>query len=331
MQTTLCITGLMRSGKDFVAQYIINKYNYVQLNMSDVIKDELIQQAREPTKMNMSILADEWRKLHGKDIVMRKTLEKAQDHDKVIITGIRSPEELDFLQTNTKRFKLISIQASREIRYNRRSNNDPQSPEEFFERDERDILFKGLGKVIEKADYNIKNEGSLEEIYAQIDSIIDRIDYQRPSWDENFMNLALEVGKRSTCDRGRTGVLIVRDKQILATGYAGSPKGLPHCDEVGHQIKKTTHEDGSVSKHCVRTSHGEQNAICQAAKNGIAINNSTLYCKLEPCYICAKMMVNAGIVRVVCLRKYHAAQDSREVFQKAGIDILYIEEGQENY
>jgi len=299
--------------------------------MSDVIKDELIQQAREPTKMNMSILADEWRKLHGKDIVMRKTLEKAQDHDKVIITGIRSPEELDFLQTNTKRFKLISIQASREIRYNRRSNNDPQSPEEFFERDERDILFKGLGKVIEKADYNIKNEGSLEEIYAQIDSIIDRIDYQRPSWDEYFMNLALEVGKRSTCDRGRTGVLIVRDKQILATGYAGSPKGLPHCDEVGHQIKKTTHEDGSVSKHCVRTSHGEQNAICQAAKNGIAINNSTLYCKLEPCYICAKMMVNAGIVRVVCLRKYHAAQDSREVFQKAGIDILYIEEGQENY
>ena len=320
MQTTLCITGLMRSGKDFVAHYIINKYNYIQLNMSDVIKDELIEQGREPTKMNMSILADEWRKLHGKDIVMRKTLEKAENHDKVIITGIRSPEELDYLQNNTKRFKLIAIQASREIRYNRRSEKDPQTPEEFFERDERDILFKGLGKVMEKADYNIKNEGPLEDIYLQIDSIIERIDYKRPTWDEYFMNLALEVGKRSTCDRGRTGVLIVRDKQILATG-----------DEVGHQIKKTTHQDGSTSKHCVRTSHGEQNAICQAAKNGIAIDSATMYCKLEPCYICAKMMINAGIIRVVCLRKYHAAQDSRDIFKKASIDISYIEDGQENY
>ena len=145
------------------------------------------------------------------------------------------------------------------------------------------------------------------------------------------MNIANEVATRSTCDRKHVGAVIVRDKTILSTGYNGSIRGLPHCDEVGHEIKKVTHQDGSTSKHCVRTSHGEQNAICQAAKHGIPIDGATLYCRLEPCYTCAKMIINAGIKRVVCIRKYHAAQDSRKVLKLAGINISYVEEGEEDY
>jgi dCMP deaminase len=328
MKTTLCLAGLMRSGKDFVAKYIVDNYNYKHLNMSDVIKDELIKEGKEPSKLNRSILGDEWRKLYGNDIVMKRTLEKAQDYDKVIITGVRSPEELEYLKQHTERFKLILVHASREVRFARRSTTDPQSFEAFFERDERDIKFKGTGQVIQKADYVVDNEGAIEAIYKQIEKIIQRIDYVRPSWDEYFMNLAMEVGKRGTCDRGRTGVLVVKDKNILATGYIGSPSGLEHCDEVGHQMKTVTHEDGRISKHCVRGTHGEQNAICQAAKNGISIDGATMYCKLEPCPTCAKMVINAGIKRVVANNRYHAAQETRDMFERAGIILEVLNDSE---
>jgi dCMP deaminase len=145
--------------------------------------------------------------------------------------------------------------------------------------------------------------------------------YVRPSWDEYFMNLAVEVGKRGTCDRGRCGSIIVKEKRIMTTGYVGSPIGIEHCDEIGHEMKTMMNEDGSASKHCVRTAHAEQNAICQAARYGISINGATIYTKMEPCYTCAKMIINSGIKRVVCERRYHAAKESREIFKKAGVQV----------
>lgn len=319
----------MRSGKDFVASYITHKYGYIQLNMSDVIRDELIQRFQEPTKMNMSILADEWRKVYGCDIVMKKTLEKAVNFERVIITGVRSPEEINYLRSKVSKLKLIFIEASKDIRFSRRISSDPQTPEEFFARDERDIVFKGLGKVIEMADYKIKNED--EDLYSQIDSIMQKIEYQRPSWDEYFIGLVNEVSKRATCDRGRTGVIIVKDKRIIATGYVGSPRGIKHCDEVGHQIKTTIHEDGTKTSHCLRTIHAELNAICQAAKFGITIDDSTLYCKLEPCYNCAKAIINSGIKRVVAQKAYHASKDTRELFKEAGIIFEILDNEIEKY
>ncbi|MBU4283601.1 MAG: cytidine/deoxycytidylate deaminase family protein [Nanoarchaeota archaeon] len=156
-------------------------------------------------------------------------------------------------------------------------------------------------------------------------------EYKRPTWDEYFMEITEAVAKRSTCDRGRMGCVIARDKQILVTGYAGAPVGLPHCDEVGHQIKTITNEDGTVSKHCVRTTHAEQNAICQAAKIGASINGSTLYCKMTPCSTCAKMIINAGIKRVVCQKKYHDGKETEEMFKMAGVKLEIINDEIEHY
>ena len=155
--------------------------------------------------------------------------------------------------------------------------------------------------------------------------------YIRPSWDEYFMEAARVIGKRATCDRGRSGCLIARDKQILVTGYVGSPKSMPHCDEVGHQMKATIHEDGHQSMHCVRTAHAEQNAIVQAARLGIAIDGATVYCKMTPCAVCAKMIVNAGIKRVVCEKRYHAGSESEEIFRQVGIELEYFEDKIEQY
>ncbi|PLW95515.1 MAG: cell division protein DedD [Marinilabiliales bacterium] len=150
--------------------------------------------------------------------------------------------------------------------------------------------------------------------------------YIRPSWDRYFMQIADTVATRATCDRGRSGCVIVRDRQILVTGYVGSPTGLPHCDEVGHLMKKVVHEDGHESNHCVRTVHAEQNAICQAAKRGIALDGSTLYCRMTPCRTCAMLIINCGIQRVVCEKKYHAGAESEAMFKEAGIELYYFED-----
>ena len=106
----------------------------------------------------------------------------------------------------------------------------------------------------------------------------------RVSWKTYFMNIAKEVSTRSTCDRKHVGAVIVRDKTILSTGYNGSIKGLKHCDEIGHEM---------IDGHCVRTTHAEANAIVQAAKNGVSINESKIYVTASPCYNCFKLIANS--------------------------------------
>lgn len=114
---------------------------------------------------------------------------------------------------------------------------------------------------------------------------------------------------------------MVRDKQILVTGFVGSPSGFPHCDDIGHQMKRLVHEDGQITEHCMRTIHAEQNAICQAAKQGISIEGATIYTRMTPCRTCAMLLINSGIKRVMCERRYHAGEESEKMFEEAGIHI----------
>lgn len=145
----------------------------------------------------------------------------------------------------------------------------------------------------------------------------------RPSWDDYFLELADAASRRATCDRGRSGCVIVRDKQVLATGYVGSPAGLPHCDDIGHLLKKVIQEDGEITEHCLRTVHSEQNAICQAAKRGVSIEGATVYTRMTPCRTCAMLLINCGIAKVVCERKYQLAEESEQLFAEAGVKIEY--------
>lgn len=153
----------------------------------------------------------------------------------------------------------------------------------------------------------------------------------RPSWDEYFIKIMQTIGMRATCDRGRSGCVIVKDRHILTSGYVGAPVGLPHCDDIGHEFHIVTHEDGHASQHCIRTVHAEQNAICWAARLGIPLEGATLYCKMTPCYVCAKMIINCGIVRVVCEKDYHASARSKEIFQEAGVALCILDRNVEQY
>ena len=155
--------------------------------------------------------------------------------------------------------------------------------------------------------------------------------YIRPSWNEYFFEVMNAVARRATCDRGRAGSVAVRDNQILVTGYVGSPVGFPHCDEVGHDLRKVLHEDGSITQHCMRTVHSEQNLICQAARRGVSLDGATIYTRMTPCRTCAMLIINSGIREVFCERKYHTGAESEEMFKKAGIKIEYKYNEEQEY
>ena len=153
----------------------------------------------------------------------------------------------------------------------------------------------------------------------------------RPTWDDYFLGLMHEVSKRATCDRGRSGCIVVQERRIVATGYVGSPPGLAHCDDAGHLMKKVIDEDGTTREHCMRTIHAEQNAIAQAAKHGTPLAGATIYCRMEPCRTCAMLIIAVGIVRVVCERRYHAAQETRAMLQQAGVALEVRDERLQEY
>jgi len=153
----------------------------------------------------------------------------------------------------------------------------------------------------------------------------------RQDIDLYFLDIAKVVGTRGTCDRGRMGCVLVKDKRILSTGYVGSPAGAAHCDDVGHEMVTMVDDSGKESKHCVRTAHAEMNALSNAARYGVSTDGATCYGLFEPCYTCAKQLINAGIVRVVCLRRYHAAEKSRRLFKEVGVELVVIFDETETY
>lgn len=136
----------------------------------------------------------------------------------------------------------------------------------------------------------------------------------RPSWDEYFMQMARLAATRATCCRKQVGAVIVRDRNVIATGYNGSLRGLPHCTEDGCHM-----EDG----HCVRTIHAEANAIVQAAKNGARVEGATIYTTLYPCWGCFKLIANAGISRIVYGEVYGAMELEFTAARKLEIQIDY--------
>jgi dCMP deaminase len=142
---------------------------------------------------------------------------------------------------------------------------------------------------------------------------------ERPSWDDYFMEITFQVARRSTCPRAAVGAVIVRNKRILTTGYNGSPTNLPHCTEAGCLM---------VDGHCVRTLHAEQNAIIQGALHGVNVSDSTIYVTHQPCLVCAKMIINAGIERVVYAGHY-PDEIARGFLESAGVELCkFTKEGE---
>jgi dCMP deaminase len=168
----------------------------------------------------------------------------------------------------------------------------------------------------------------------------------RISWDEYFIACLDAAALRASCDRGKSGAIIVKDNRILATGYVGAPSGIPSCDEVGHQLiarcelemqtynEMIIEDEGLITKsknlpfslHCIRTVHAEQNAIINCARNGVSTLGATIYCTMTPCTTCAMSIIQAGILNIVAKNHYQKDQYTKELFNTAGINLTVLNE-----
>ena len=140
----------------------------------------------------------------------------------------------------------------------------------------------------------------------------------RPTWDEYFMEMAELAAKRSTCLRRNVGAVIVKDKRALATGYNGAPSGVKHCSEIGGCLREQLKVPSGERHELCRALHAEQNAIIQAAKTGNSIEGATIYITHQPCVICAKMLINAGIKRIV-VKEGYPDDMSKKILEEAGL------------
>jgi len=141
-----------------------------------------------------------------------------------------------------------------------------------------------------------------------------RKDTGRVDWNQYFMNIALVVATRSTCDRKHVGAVIVREKTLLSTGYNGSVRGMPHCDDVGHMME---------DNHCVATIHAEMNAIIQAARNGVRIEGAEIYVTASPCWNCFKALANAGI-KGIYYGEFYRDERIFSIARRIGIKLQQI-------
>ena len=145
---------------------------------------------------------------------------------------------------------------------------------------------------------------------------------RRPSWDEYFLNIAKLVATRSTCLRRQVGAVVVKNKQVLATGYNGAPSGITHCDEVGCLREELDVPSGERHELC-RALHAEQNAFLQAARHGVNLEGSTLYITVQPCSICAKMIINTGVKKIVIQGSY-PDKLGLNFLKEAGVEMVVI-------
>ncbi len=144
----------------------------------------------------------------------------------------------------------------------------------------------------------------------------------RPSWEEYFLSIARLVATRSTCLRRKVGAVVVKNKQILTTGYNGAPKGITHCDEAGCLREELGVPSGERHELC-RALHAEQNAFLQAARHGVSLDGATLYSTIQPCSICAKMLINVGIKKVVIEGNY-PDEFALKFLNEAGIEVIAV-------
>lgn len=330
---TIGITGTLGAGKGTIVDFLTRDKGFAHYSVRAFLTEEIQRRGMPLNRDSMTFVGNDLRASHSPSYIVEQLYSQAQASGRnCIIESVRTLGEVEALRSK-ENFYLFAVDADPKVRYERivlrGSETDKVSFQTFLsnenrEMDSDDPNKQNLRRCIEMADFRFDNNGTVDDLNRQVVEVLKQITYQRPSWDEYFMQLANAASQRATCDRGRSGCVIVKDRQLLVTGYVGSPAGLPHCDEVGHLFRQTIESDGRVVNHCVRTVHAEQNAICQAARRGIALDGATLYCRMTPCRTCAMLIINCGIKRVVCERKYHAGAESEELFRQAGIELEFF-------
>lgn len=321
------MTGRNAAGKGAAAKFLESK-GFYYYSLSDVIREEVRKAGLELTREQLIETGRELRDTKGLDVLAREILNRIEVDKNYVVDSFRHPAEVETFRGQPG-FRLIAVEADPEIRFKRIKQrgreNDPVTFEEFRSVEEQEIASqedKGqqLRACEQLADFRVTNDGSLEELQGQVAELPRRVmgDMPRPGWDEYFMSLAKVAAMRSNCVKRKVAAVIIRDKRIVSTGYNGTPRGTKNCYEGGCPRCNNLADSGTQLEECL-CSHGEENAITQAAYHGVSVKDGTLYSTFAPCLMCTKMIINAGIREVVYNLDYPLNETSFELFQEAGV------------
>ncbi|MBN1376770.1 AAA family ATPase [Candidatus Woesearchaeota archaeon] len=335
----LGITGYFASGKDTVAEYL-EKKGFIHYSLSDVLRELLKKENKEITRENLQKRGNELRKKEGPDALAKRILKKLKQNNNYIISSVRTLGEIKILKEN-KDFKLIFVDASLETRFKRilkrNREKDPRTIKELkemedFEKNDKKSYGMHLDKCKKEADIIIKNDSSLKVLHKKINKMLEDLEKKnlknenqtlrkdnirkRPSKDGYYLNIAKQVSERSTCLSVKMGAVIVRNDQIVSTGYVGAPRGTRDSVEWGFCLRRKLKIPSGHRYELCRSVHAEMNAIINAARAGVSVLDGTMYLYGEklykgegkridvfPCFICKKMIINAGIKRFVAGRE----------------------------
>ncbi|MFC1616257.1 AAA family ATPase [Patescibacteria group bacterium] len=317
------LTGSMGSGKGEVVNFLQTKgFEYVTL--SAMVREEARQRGIPEEREQLMEVGNSMRKEFGAGVLAKKALEKVQNSDckKWVIDGIRNPAEIEELKRG-EGVHVVGINCAKEILVkrilSRNRESDPNMHMEIIRKIERELGKdeptdgQQVGKCMEMADRVIDNEGTLEEFNQNFNDFYNML--KRPSKDLYYLDLAKSVCRRGTCTKVEIGAVIIREDQVVATGYCGAPRGTKSSQDHGFCLRKKLGIPSGHRYEMCRSVHAEQNAIINAARSGASLLGGDMYIygKIQgdeevvidafPCFICKKMLINCGLKRVICSLK----------------------------
>lgn len=325
----LGLTGRNGAGKGEAARLLQDK-GFAYLSLSDVLRQELVRRGRDLTREELIAVGRELRARFGDGHLAQQLQSRIEPDGNFVVDSFRHPSEVQVFRARGD-FFLLNVEARPEIRFarirERARESDPPNLDEFLRLEQREAgSQKSHGQQLDActslADAVIENNGTLEELHQKMSRLLGRLMQQveRPDWDNYFMRMARVASLRSNCIKRKVGAVIVQDRRVISTGYNGTPRGTRNCFQGGCPRCNNLASSGTQLEECL-CSHGEENAITQAAYHGVSVKGALLYTTFAPCLMCTKMIINAGIAEVVYSQEYPLNDTSFQLLGEAGVQV----------
>src|SRR5262249_22999837 len=323
------LSGRNGAGKGEVLAYLQSRSFYAH-SLSDVIREELRRQGLSETRERMIETGNATRERRGPGGLATLLAEQILPDRNYVVDSVRHPGEVEVLRGRASRFQLWWVDADEAVRLARMRargrGGDPQTLEQLRALEGRELgggdpTAQQLLAVQALADATLRNDGTIAELQAQVQALLERsLFFERPSWDEYFMAIARVVASRSNCVKRKVAAVITRDRRIISKGYNGTPRGTLNCNEGGCPRCNSFAEGGPRLDECL-CSHGEENAITQAAYHGVILKGGTIYTTMSPCLMCTKMIINVGLSEVIYNADYPLGQTPLDLLREAGVKV----------
>ncbi len=314
------LTGSFCAGKDTAAEYLVKK-GFIHYSLSDAIREEADRRGIKKTRENLQKLGNELREKYGNAVLAERALETFKDQKDYVVNSIRHPAEINALRKRPD-FFLINIHAPAKLRFERMKarnrEEDPKTFKEFLKLEKKESQIKGPGQQLKKcqkmAKITIIHDKGFKELYNKLDRLVYdlrlKLIKKRPSKDEYYLGIAEAVSRRATCLRRQFGAIIVKEDQIISSGYCGAARGAKNCTDIGKCIREELKIPSGERYELCRSVHAEMNAIINAARAGTSVLGGVLYlfgrdvktnmiCGIEPCKLCKRVIINAGLKQVI--------------------------------